>query len=100
MCFYSSKIPPGAVEKEVDLAHGTKIGYVKDGDITFVVSRSEGSRGRLTILNLGRIIKLFGVKVSWSSEGAYLTLPGKRRLRLPVPLKNFRTRQKKSWRNY
>ena len=36
--FYRSRIPKGAREKEVDLAHGTKRGYVKDGDITFVAA--------------------------------------------------------------
>ena len=34
--YYSPDIPDGAVKKKVELAHGTKIGYVKGGDITFV----------------------------------------------------------------
>ena len=34
--YYSPDVPDGAVKKEVELAHGTKIGYVKGADITFV----------------------------------------------------------------
>ena len=34
--YYRTEIPPGAVQKDVELAHGTKVGYVKDGDITFL----------------------------------------------------------------
>ena len=31
--YYSSKIPDGSVKKQVELAHGTKIGYVRGEDI-------------------------------------------------------------------
>ena len=34
--FYNSDIPEGSVEPDVELAHGTKKGYVKDRDTTFV----------------------------------------------------------------
>ena len=34
--YYSSQIPEGAIKKEVELAHGTKTGYVKGGDIIFL----------------------------------------------------------------
>ena len=35
--FYSRPyIPEGSKRKKVDLAHGTKQGYVKDGDTTFI----------------------------------------------------------------
>ena len=34
--YYSSKIPEGSFERQVDLAHGTKTGYVKGSDITFI----------------------------------------------------------------
>ena len=34
--YYSSEIPEGAVKKRVELAHGTKFGYVKGEDITFL----------------------------------------------------------------
>ena len=34
--YYSPSIPDGAIEKEVELAHGTKTGYVKGGDIMFL----------------------------------------------------------------
>ena len=34
--YYSSEIQEGAVKKRVELAHGTKFGYVKGEDITFL----------------------------------------------------------------
>ena len=34
--YYSPKIPEGAIKREVELAHGTKTGYVKGGDIIFL----------------------------------------------------------------
>ena len=33
---YRAEIPEGSVERDVELAHGTQNGYVKDGDVTFV----------------------------------------------------------------
>ena len=34
--YYSPTVPKGAVEKDVELAHGSKAGYVKGSDITFI----------------------------------------------------------------
>ena len=34
--YYGPKIPEGALRREVELAHGTKVGYVKGSDITFI----------------------------------------------------------------
>ena len=56
--YYSAKIPPGAVEKEVDLAHGTKVGYVKDGDITFIDDTVTAEQAKIpSIISLGRLIQ-------------------------------------------
>ena len=69
--YYSAKIPKGAIEKEVELAHGTKVGYVNDGDITFVDSTVAYGQGELpSILSLGRLIQ-YGAKMFWSQKGAF-----------------------------
>ena len=78
--FYSSSIPQGAVKREVDLAHGTKIGYVKDGDITLIDESVTAERARVpTIISLGRLVQ-HGALIEWSKEGVSLTLPDKKRL--------------------
>ena len=85
--FYGPSIPEGSKEKSVDLAHGSKQGYVKDFDITFIdptVSPAEAETP--AIISLGRLISL-GTKLDWSKDGAYLTLPGCRRTR--VLFKNY-----------
>ena len=33
--YYSSEIPEGSIKKHVELAHGSKVGYVRGGDIIF-----------------------------------------------------------------
>ena len=52
--YYSPDVPDGAVKKEVELAHGTKIGYVKGADITFVdKSRTLKESKRPTVISPG-----------------------------------------------
>ena len=34
--YYNAKVPEGSEARDIDLAHGTKRGYVKDGDTTFI----------------------------------------------------------------
>ena len=64
--YYSPEIPEGAVEREVELAHGTKIGYVKGGDIIFVdESVSKEQAERPSIISLGRLIKR-GIRLEWT----------------------------------
>ena len=64
--YYSPDVPDGAVKKEVELAHGTKIGYVKGADITFVdKSRTLKESRRPTIISLGRLIQQ-GIKLVWT----------------------------------
>ena len=44
------------MKKEVDLGHGTKIGYVKDGDITFIDEAVTVEQAKVpTIVSLGRL---------------------------------------------
>ena len=78
--FFSSEIPKAAVRKDVELAHGTRQGYVKDGDITFVDDSVRDDSGKdPSIITLGRLIE-DGSKMEWSNQGANLTLPGGKRL--------------------
>ena len=76
--YYSPEVPDGAVKKEVELAHGTKIGYVKGADFTFVdKTRTLKESNRPTIISLGRLIQQ-GVKLVWTKDGAHLLLPKKK----------------------
>ena len=78
--YYSPTIPEGAIERQVDLAHGTKTGYVKGSDITFIdKSVSEEQSQTPVIISLGRLIKR-GFKLEWTKTGASLILPNKRRI--------------------
>ena len=55
--YYGPKIPEGALRREVELAHGTKIGYVKGSDITLIdKSISEEQAKTPAIVSLGRLI--------------------------------------------
>ncbi len=66
---------PGAVQKDLELAHGTKVGYVKDGDLTFLGEIVADEQAKTpSILSLGRLIQN-GAKMQWTKEGAVLTLP-------------------------
>ena len=57
--YYRAEIPPGAVQKEVELAHGTKVGYVKDGDITFLDETVTNEQAKTpSILSLGARFKM------------------------------------------
>ena len=45
--YYSPTIPEGSIKREVELAYGTKTGYVKGSDITFIdksVSEEQAQR--------------------------------------------------------
>ena len=68
----------------MELAHGTKIGYVKGGDIIFVdKSVSKEKAERPSIISLGRLIKR-GIKLEWAKNGARLALPNKKKISIPV----------------
>ena len=82
--YYGPKIPEGALKREVELAHGTKVGYVKGGDITFIdESVSEEQAEIPSIVSLGRLIQR-GIKLEWTKDGASLVLPNKKRVAIPV----------------
>ena len=78
------KIPEGAFRRDVELAHGTKVGYVKGSDITFLdESVSEEQADIPSIVSLGRLIQR-GIKLEWTKDGASLVLPKKRKVGVPV----------------
>ena len=82
--YYSPSIPKGAVRREVELAHGTKTGYVKGSDITFIdKSVSEEQAKAPAIVSLGRLIQR-GIKLEWTKTGASLVLPNKKKIKIPV----------------
>ena len=82
--YYSAKVPEGSVKRQVELAHGTKEGYVKGGDITFLDETVSDLQSEVpTIISLGRSIRK-GITLDWTSKGAFLVLPNKRRLKVPV----------------
>ena len=82
--YYGPKIPEGAVRRDVELAHGTKVGYVEGGDITFLdESVSEEQAETPSIVSLGRLIQR-GIKSEWTKDGASLALPNKRKVVIPV----------------
>ena len=63
--YFAPKIPEGAQKRDIELAHGTKVGYVKGSDITFVnESVSEEQAEIPSIISLGRLIQE-GVKLEW-----------------------------------
>ena len=64
--YYNPEIPEGAIEREVELAHGTKIGNVKGGDIIFVdESVSKEQAERPSLIRLGRLINR-GRRLEWT----------------------------------
>ena len=82
--YYSPTIPKGAVKKDVELAHGTKAGYVKGSDITFIDKTvSEEQAETPAIISLGRLIQQ-GIKLEWTKTGASLALPNKKKIKIPV----------------
>ena len=82
--YYSSEIPEGSIKKQVELAHGTKVGYVRGEDIIFLdKARSKKESERPTIISLGRLIR-HGMKLIWSKDKAYLLLPSKKQISLPM----------------
>ena len=73
--YHSRTIPKGAVEKEVELAHGLRKGYVKGDNITFVEEDTTEKEAQIPkILSLGRLISQ-GAKMQWNQNVAELTLP-------------------------
>ena len=75
--YYGPKIPEGAFKRDIELAHGTKVGYVKGGDITFLEeSASEEQADIPSIISLGRLIQK-GIKLEWNTHGVLLVLPNK-----------------------
>ena len=84
MCILDQKYPEGALKREVELAHGTKVGYVKGGDITFIdESVSEEQAEIPSIVSLGRLIQR-GIKLEWTKDGASLVMPNKKQVAIPV----------------
>ena len=82
--YYSPKVPDGAVTREVELAHGTKVGYVKGGDITFLgESVSDEQAEKPSIFSLGRLIQK-GIRLEWTKNGAFLVLPNKKKVQIPI----------------
>ena len=74
--YYSSKIPQGAVKKQVDLAHGSKVGYVQDGYVALIGESTTLEQAKMpSIISSGRLIQ-YGANMLWSQEGAALSLPG------------------------
>ena len=63
MCTMDLRYPNGALRREVELAHGTKIGYAKGSDITFIdESISEEQAKTPVIVSSGRLIQR-GIKL-------------------------------------
>ena len=82
--YYSSEIPEGSIKKQVELAHGSKCGYVKGEDIIFIdKARTKEESNKPTIISLGRLIR-HGIKLVWTKNKAYLLLPTKKTISLPV----------------
>ena len=68
----------------MELAHGTKVGYVKGSDITFIDEAiSEEQAETPSIVSLGRLIQR-GVKMEWTKDGASLVLPNDKRVAIPI----------------
>ena len=77
--YYGPKIPEGAFKRDVELAHGTKVGYVRGSDITFLdESVSEEQAEIPSIISLGRLIQK-GIKLEWNTDGALMVLPNKKK---------------------
>ena len=73
--YYSATIPEGAIEKELELAHGSKKGYIINDDIIFLDDTMSLGQGAIaSIISLGRLVS-YGAKMRWEREGAYLTMP-------------------------
>ena len=82
--YYSPTVPKGAVKREVELAHGTKTGYVKGSDITFIDKSASEEQAKIpAIVSLGRLIQK-GIKLEWTKTGALLVLPNKKRIKILV----------------
>ena len=82
--YYSPTIPEGSLERQVELAYGTKTGYVKGSAITFIdKSVSEEQAKKPAIVSLGRLIEK-GIKLEWTKTGASLVLPSKKKIVLPI----------------
>ena len=82
--YYSSEIPEGSIKKQVELAHGSKVGYVKGEDIIFLdKAKNVEESNKPTIISLGRLIR-HGMKLIWSKDKAYLLLPSKKTISLPI----------------
>ena len=53
--YYSATIPKGAVEREVELAHGSKKGYIVNDDIIFLDDTMSAEQGAVpSIISMGR----------------------------------------------
>ena len=73
--YHSRTVPEGSVEKDVELAHGSRQGYVKGDVITFIEKEATEEEEEIPkILSLGRMIK-HGAKLHWNDQKAVLSLP-------------------------
>ena len=80
--YYSATVPEGAEERDVDLAHGSRKGYVLDDDIIFLNETTSREQGQVpSIIRMGRLVT-YGVKVLWGRTGAFLKLPGGKIMKL------------------
>ena len=80
--YYSAVIPKGAVERQVELAYGSKTGYILEDDIIFLDDSMKVDQGRVVcIISLGRFTN-YGAKVVWDKQGAYLTILGGKTVKL------------------
>ena len=76
--YYSPVRPEGSYERQVELAYGTKTGYVKGSAITFIdKSVSEEQAKDPAIVSLGRHIEK-GIKLEWTKTCLLYTSPSPR----------------------
>ena len=73
--YYSATVPEGAEERDVDLAHGSRKGYLLDHDIIFIDKNMSHEQGRVpSIISMGRLVT-YGAQVLWGQKGVFLKLP-------------------------
>ena len=80
--YYSAIVPEGAEERDVDLAHGSRKGYLLDHDIIFLDKNMSHEQGRVpSIISMGRLVT-YGAKMLLGQKGAFLKLPDGRIMKL------------------
>ena len=103
--YHSRTIPNGSVEKDVELAHGLRKGYVKGDVITFLEKDTTDEEAEIPkVLSLGRLVKQ-GAKLDWNDQVAELALPNGQKHKVEVinncPYVNLETVSAiKSWKTH